>query len=346
MKTLNKSIAAVVFSAASLLGCASPDNASVQANVVQNVKALVSPEISAPLAHLPKQLEEITRDNLPELRNMMEPMLKAKGIPGVVVDKKVVATTDGEVDVYIYKPESNESQLRPGLFWTHGGGFILGHGDTDFAAVFAKKLNAVVVSVDYRLAPEHPFPAGHNDSYSAFLWMVENAKDLGIEPTRIAIGGDSAGAGMAATLALRNRDEKGPAIAMQLLLYPMLDNLHATPSGSVEDYPVWTRKTSFNAWEMYLNGTPGDKASPYASAARAKDVSDLPKAFVTTGTVDLFRDEVIDYAQRLMAAGVSTELAVFPGMYHGGEMFVPTASLSKKMSDSYFRAIAEALTKK
>ncbi|WP_293141165.1 alpha/beta hydrolase [Moritella sp.] len=146
------------------------------------------------------------------------------------------------------------------MFWTHSGGFILGRVDT----VFAKKLNAVVVSVDYRLAPEHPFPAGHNDSYSAFLWMVKNAKQLGIDPSRIAIGGDSAGAGMAASLALRNRDDKGPAIAMQLLLYPTLDNLHATTSGSVEDYPVWTRKTSFNAWDMYLNGTPGDKASPYA----------------------------------------------------------------------------------
>ncbi len=144
---------------------------------------------------------------------------------------------------------------------------------------------------------------------------------------------------MAASLALRNRDENGPEIAFQLLLYPVLDNLHNTPSGSIEDYPVWSRQTSLNAWEMYLNGTPGIDASPYAAAARANDVSGLPKTFITTGTVDLFRDEVIEYAQRLMAAGVPTQLEVFPGMYHSGEVFVPTAPISRKMMHSYVNAL-------
>lgn len=151
---------------------------------------------------------------------------------------------------------------------------------------------------------------------------------------------------MAASLALRNRDEKGPKIAFQLLLYPMLDNLHNTPSGSVEDYPVWSRQTSFNAWEMYLSGTPGVNASPYAAAARAKDLSGLPTTFITTGTVDLFRDEVIDYSQRLMAAGVPTQLAVFPGVYHSAEVFVPNAPISQHMSDTYIGALKDALSEK
>ena len=311
-----------------------------------NVREFIDPALTTPLSQLPPQLANITRESLAEIRTMMEPMLKAKGVEGVTVTKRQISGKDGDITVYIYQPEGSNAAIKPGLFWTHGGGFILGSGETDFAGMFAKQLNATVVSVDYRLAPEHPFPAGHNDSYAAFLWMVEHAKELGVDPDRIAIGGDSAGAGMAASLALRNRDEKGPKIAFQLLLYPMLDNLHATPSGSIEDYPVWSRQTSFNAWEMYLNGTPGVDASPYAAAARAKDVSDLPETFITTGAVDLFRDEVIDYAQRLMAAGVPTQLAVFPGMYHSGEVFVPNAPVSQEMSNTYIKALKEALTEK
>jgi len=333
----------------SVLGCASqvtgtpgkPDITVVGTD--ENVRQFIDPSVTAPLEHLPPELALITRDNVTEARAMVNQMLKFPDTPGVTVEKKTIITAEGEVTVYIYQPE-HSSGNNPGIFWTHGGGFIMGRADSnDFVGAFAKQLNATVVSVDYRLAPEHPFPAGHNDSYAAFLWMVEHAEELGIDPNRIAIGGDSAGAGMAAGLALRNRDEQGPAIALQLLIYPMLDNLHSTPSGAIEDYPIWNRTTSFNAWEMYLNGTPGAKASPYASPARASDVSGLPKTFLTIGTVDLFRDEVIDYAQRLMAAGVPTQLAVFPGAYHGSQVFVPDAPISQQMIGSYVEALKEAL---
>ena len=272
-------------------------------------------------------------------------MLQPKPVEGVTITKKQIRSPEGEVIVYVYQPEKT-IQNKPGILWTHGGGFIMGNAENDFAAEFSKELNATVVSVDYRLAPEHPFPAGLNDSYAALLWMVEHAEELGIDTGRVAVGGDSAGAGMAACLALRNRDEKGPEIALQFLLYPMLDNLHDTPSGFIENYPVWNRQTSFNAWEMYLDGTPGIKASPYASAARAQDVRGLPRTFITTGTVDLFRDEIIDYAQRLMAAGVNTQLAVFPGMYHGGQAFVPNAKVSQRMKNTYITALKDALVKK
>lgn len=333
----------------SVLGCASqvtgtpgkPDITAVGTD--ENVRQFIDPSVTAPLEHLPPELALITRDNVTEARAMVNQMLKFPDTPGVTVEKKTITTAEGEVTVYIYQPE-HSSGNNPSIFWTHGGGFIMGRADSnDFVGAFAKQLNATVVSVDYRLAPEHPFPAGHNDSYAAFLWMVEHAEELGIDPNRIAIGGDSTGAGMAAGLALRNRDEQGPAIALQLLIYPMLDNLHNTPSGAIEDYPIWNRTTSFNAWEMYLNGTPGTQASPYASPARAKDVSGLPKTFLTVGTVDLFRDEVIDYAQRLMAAGVPTQLAVFPGAYHGSQVFVPDASISQQMISTYVAALKEAL---
>lgn len=351
MKASNliRSALAATLVLSSLLGCASqvtdtPARADITSiGTDDNVRQFIDASVSAPLEHLPQELAIITRDNVAEARAMASKMLKFPDTPGVKVEKKTITTAEGEVTVFIYQPE-NSTGNNPGILWTHGGGYIMGRADSnDYAGAFSKQLNATVVSVDYRLAPEYPFPAGHNDSYAAFLWMVEHAEELGIDPNRIAIGGDSAGAGMTAGVALHNRDAQGPTIALQLLIYPMLDSLHNTPSGSIEDYPVWNRTTSFNAWEMYLNGTPGAKASPYASPARATDVSGLPKTFITVGTVDLFRDEVIDYAQRLMAAGVPTQLAVFPGMYHGSQVFVPDAPISQQMIGTYVTALKEAL---
>jgi acetyl esterase/lipase len=312
----------------------------------ENARDLIDPNLLPALENFPPVFSLITRESVVEARTTLRKMLQAQETEGVSVSKKLIHSAEGEIPIFIYQPK-NSDQNKPGILWIHGGGFIMGNADSnDFAGDFSKELNATVVSVDYRLAPEHPFPAGLYDSYTALLWMVENAKELGVDPKRIAVGGDSAGAGMAAGLVLRNRDEKGPEIALQFLLYPMLDNLHNTPSGSIEDYPVWNRQTSFNAWEMYLNGTPGVKASPYASATRAKDVSGLPRTFITTGTVDLFRDEIIDYAQRLMASGVPTQLAVFPGMYHGGQVFVPDATVSQRMKRTYITALEDALSEK
>ncbi len=306
-------------------------------------RAAIDPELLPVLASLPPQLSLITRESLPATRALVSKMLKAPSTEGVSVTRKTIAGVDGEIAVYIYQP-LDASDRRPGILWIHGGGFIMGNADSNaFAGEFARAVGATVVSVDYRLAPEHPFPAGLNDTHAALHWLVNNANALGVDIDRIAVGGDSAGAGMAAGLMLRNRDEKGPKIALQFLLYPMLDNLHATQSGSIEDHPVWNRQTSLNAWAMYLNGTPGVKASPYAAAARAQDVTGLPPTFIATGSVDLFRDEIVDYAQRLMVAGVPTELAVFPGVYHSGQMFVPAAAVSQRMISSYMAALKDAL---
>ena len=175
--------------------------------------------------------------------------------------------------------------------------------------------------------------------------MFENAAELGVDSSRIAIGGGSAGGGLTAGLALYNRDNKGPDVAFQLLVYPMLDDTHETPSGYEVTHPnVWNRDVSLKAWKMYLGDEYGtDKVSPYAAAARATDLSGLPPAFVTVGTEDLFRDEDIDYAQRLMAAGIPTELQVVPGMFHGGEGLVPTAGVSQRMRLGYLDALKRAI---
>ncbi|WP_417348803.1 alpha/beta hydrolase fold domain-containing protein [Ferrimonas sp.] len=331
-----------------LTGCAAEHSDMAEsdsaASLSHNVRSFIDPEIRAPLQHLPPELAVITEETVLDARATVHSMLKFPDTPGVTVERRPVVTPEREVPVFIYRPE-HAPAVTPAILWIHGGGYIMGRADSnDFAGEFAQVLGATVISVDYRLAPEHPFPAGHNDVYAAFLWAVENAKELGIDPTRIAVGGDSAGAGMAAGMVLRNRDEQGPQIALQLLIYPMLDNLHATPSGAVEDYPVWNRQTSFNAWEMYLGGTPGLEASPYAAPARAKAMAGLPPTYLTIGAVDLFRDEVVDYAQRLMAEGVPTELAVFPGMYHGGQVFVPGAAVSQKMRQGYLSALKQAIS--
>ena len=199
--------------------------------------------------------------------------------------------------------------------------------------------------MDYRLAPESTYKGSIADSFAALNWTVDNAKALGVDTSRIAIGGGSAGGGLSAGLALYNRDMNGPDLAFQLLIYPMIDDTHETPSGYEITHPtIWHRDVSFKAWRMYLGDDYGtDNVSPYAAASRAKDLSGLPPALVTVGTLDLFRDENIDYAQRLMAAGVATDLQVFAGMIHGAEMSVPEAAVSKRMRLGYRNALKSAI---
>ena len=325
-----------------LSNLAMADTQTKTAVTVQDVTTLIDSNLADLVKVIPPQFALITRESLDETRLLSNKMFHAPALDDLNVTSQEITTEDGKVTVHIYRSDKAE-KVSPGILWIHGGGYIMGTAESQNAATFAREMDATVVSVDYRLAPEHPFPAGVNDSTAALRWMADNAESLGIDPERIVIGGESAGAGMAAGVVLRNRDEKGPKIALQLLLYPMLDNLHDTHSGSLEGYPLWDRQTSFNAWEMYLNGTPGAAASPYASASRAKDLRGLPPVFITVGTADMFRDENINYAKRLMAAGVPTQLAVFPGIFHGGESFAPNAPVSKAMIGTYKAALKAAL---
>lgn len=292
------------------------------------------------LQMMPAGLDDLTRDTVVSVRSM-----RAEAAPPPVqtdlrIEERWLTADHGDVRVVIYGPPDTE--VRPGLLWVHGGGYVLGTAEDDRARVFAEQLDCRVVSVDYRLAPEHPFPAGIDDCLASLWWMAEHASELAIDPARIAVGGQSGGGGMAAGLVLLNRDRGGPELVLQLLIYPMIDNLHDTPSGSHVNHPVWNRATSLRAWEMYFDGTPGLDASLYAAATRAEDVAGLPPTFICVGTEDLFRDENIDYARRLMAAGVPTELAVFPGMYHGGDMFVPDALVSQRLTASFMQALSDA----
>jgi len=304
--------------------------------------ARLDPELAAALAALPPNFGRIDRGNLDKVRQVMAGQRAlAPTATNVVTERLLVPGPDGEVPVILYRRSSAAPQAV--LLWIHGGGYILGTAEDDRARVIAESMDCVVMSVDYRLAPEHPFPAGPEDCHAVLTWMLANAEALNLDHGRIAIGGASAGGGMAAGVALMNRDRGGPQLLMQLLLYPMIDNLHATPSGRYANHPVWNQQTSFNAWEMYLAGTPGLDASPYAAVSRANDLSGLPPTYICVGSEDLFRDEDIDYARRLLDADVPCELAVFPGLYHGGDIFVPDARISQRLTASVLSALAFGL---
>jgi acetyl esterase/lipase len=184
------------------------------------------------------------------------------------------------------------------------------------------------VSVEYRLAPEHPHPAPVEDCYAGLKWMVEHAVEIGVDPSRIALAGPSAGGGLAAATALVARDRGGPPLACQILIYPMLDDRNITPSSrEFAGIPGWSREANISGWTALLGDKTGtEDVSPYAAPARASDLSNLPPTLIQVGELEVFRDECVDYALRLMQAGVSTELHVYPGAYHGWEIFVPTAS--------------------
>lgn len=256
-----------------------------------------------------------------------------------------------EVLVRVYRPE-NQLERLPALLWIHGGGYCLGAMESDDNVVrqIAKAVGSVIVSVEYRLAPEHPFPAALNDCSTALQWLADNTDTLAVDPARIAIGGISAGAGLAAGLALYVRDKTDITLVFQFLLCPMIDDRCVTSSSHmITDERVWNRHSNLTAWKNYLRGendaetAPFDDVSAYAAASRAIDLSDLPPAYIAVGSVDAFVDENRDYAERLETAGVATQLSVFTGGFHGFEFIAPAAEISKAARDSHYSALRNAL---
>jgi acetyl esterase len=253
-----------------------------------------------------------------------------------IEDRTVPA--DPDVPVRIYRPR----QAQGAVVWLHGGGFVMGSVDTEHAGAvrFADGSGAMVISVGYRLAPEHRFPAALDDAYAVLAWTAEHAVELGIDPERIAVGGHSAGAGLAAAVALRARDQQGPPLRFQLLSMAALDDRQETWSARhFTDTPFVTRDKVTAMWRHYLGSAP---ASSYAAPTRAADLSGLPPAYITTAEFDPLRDENIEYALRLLRAGVSVELHQWPGTFHGSQA-VLSADVSQRQIAELCAALRRAL---
>ncbi|MFI9456920.1 alpha/beta hydrolase [Amycolatopsis sp. NPDC052450] len=230
------------------------------------------------------------------------------------------------VVVTVVKPR--DTQGAPGFYNIHGGGMVLDDRFADLPRMVAlvEEFGFVAVTVDYRLAPEHPHPAPLEDCYAGLTWMVEHADELGFDPARLIVGGGSAGGGLSAGIALLARDRGGPALAGQLLLCPMIDSRNDSAS-TVEfaERGVWGRTANEFGWRSLLNG----QTSPYAVPATAEDLTGLPPAFIEVGAAEIFRDEDVDYARRLWQAGVPTELHVWAGAYHGFDRIAPDSEVTR-----------------
>lgn len=294
---------------------------------------------------------------LEPLEDVMEPGLTPDGIEAARRDAEMEVfgsldlTMDGafevedrevpgppgapDVSLYICRPASAPpGAALPVIYYVHGGGMILGTNRAGVDTPLALALDlggAVVVSVEYRLAPEHPHPAPVEDAYAGLLWTAEHAEELGGDPERIVLAGASAGGGLAAALALMLRDRQGPPAIGQLLMYPMLDDRNDTPSShQMAGIGVWDRTANETGWNALLGERRGGPdVSPYAAPARATDLSGLPPAFLDVGSAETFRDEVVEYASRIWRCGGVAELHVWPGGFHGFDAFAPEAALSK-----------------
>ncbi len=256
---------------------------------------------------------------------------------GVQIEDRDIPGIDGApaVSVRVYQPEARSQEPTGGLLFIHGGGFVIGNLDSEQGSCLAlcRDLGIVIVSVDYRLAPEYPYPSGLDDCYSGLSWFHENAGSLGVDNSRIAVYGQSAGGGLSAALALACRDREGPAICFQYLGIPELDDrLDTISMQAFTDTPMWSRPSAILSWEYYLGPDyqRGAVDVPvYAAPARAVDLAGLPPAYISTMEFDPLRDEGLQYGLKLLQAGVSAEIHSFPGTFHGSSV-VGTAAVSRR----------------
>jgi acetyl esterase/lipase len=319
----------------------------------QDLTELLDPEIKNPIKMMLSQMPPTNFNDLPAARaasKQMMAMMKSRmpEVPGVITEDRIIPGPKKSpgVAVRIYRPQK-PAGLLPALLWIHGGGYMLGDIDQeDFnAKQFTLAGGCVVVSVEYRLAPEFPYPAPLEDCYAALKWLSTHADDLKIDHSRIAVGGASAGGGLAAGLAILARDRAEVKVMFQLLVYPMINDCNIAPAaGNLPDTIFWTRESNLIGWRSYLGCEPGGKEiSCYAAAYRATNLEGLPPAYITVGDIDLFAREDIDYAGRLIAAGVPAELHVYPGGCHAFDMLLPAADISTRFTADIRRALKRAL---
>ena len=305
---------------------------------------LLDPEILPALDAFPQV--SLQKEYLPSIREAASAQVKLVeldelGITRTEIHVAGLAPDQPDVRCLLYRPKAP----KPGsgaYLHLHGGGYILGSADASdqHNSGLAAQLGITIISVDYRLAPEHPAPAALLDGYAALGWLHENAAEFGIDPTRIAIGGESAGGGLAAALAIYARDQGEFPICFQLLTYPMLDDRtgsESNPGDPLTGEFVWTRDRNQLGWSYYLGES--EPSAPVVPA-REKNLEGLPATWLSTAALDLFRGENIVYAERLMAAGVATELIVYPRTCHGFQL-----ARDASVTGQFLRDHAEALSR-
>ncbi|PBC56462.1 esterase [Rhodococcus sp. ACPA1] len=317
----------------------------------------LDPELAAGLARIPfmsstlhpheiLEARERRLNQLPDRDVQLERLRRDGSIE--VTEREVPGPLGGpDITVLIMAPTNPRTVPSPTIYYIHGGGMVMGTRFTgvDGLADLVDELGVVAVSVEYRLAPENPYPAPVEDCYAGLVWITENAEDLGIDSSRIIVMGASAGGGLAAAIALFARDHNGPAISHLVLGCPMLDDRGITPSSQeLDGIGVFDRTSNKTGWGALLgDAAGGPDVSYYAAPARATDLSGLPPTFLDVGQVETFRDEVINFAARLSQSGVLAELHVWPGAFHGFEVVV-TSDISKIAGQTRRAYIARALS--
>lgn len=297
-----------------------------------DVDAVLDPEIAEVMKSQPPRIP-INAENLQKVRASRALLLQDVVLSDNVERRDyTVPGPEGspDVTVRVHRPKNQDGPL-PCVYWIHGGGYVMGSYEMEDLRFdkWCQSLNCVGVAVEYRLAPETPYPGPLEDCYAGLKWTFEQAAGLGIEPGHIGIGGASAGAGLAAGLALLARDRGEFASQFQLLIYPMLDDRIESESSQWK-VPIWPPSSNHFGWASYLGDVAGKEPPAYAAPARATDLAGLPPALILVGSLDGFHDEDVEYATRLNHAGVHTELHVYPGAPHGFDGMMPSARLAKE----------------
>ncbi|MDX2939234.1 alpha/beta hydrolase [Streptomyces ipomoeae] len=311
------------------------------------------PELAPVAEAMAGMMPPLSHETLPMMRQLsdgdfgMEPVdLTAGG--AVRVEERQVPGPDGAPDItlLILSP-AEDSGPRAGIYYVHGGGMVVGDRRQGVGLLLPHVVegNAVVVSVEYRLAPEHPDPAPVQDCYAGLVWTAKNAANLGIDPERLIIAGISAGGGLAAGTALMARDRAFPKLSHQVLICPMLDDRCETHSSRMLDGEgVWDRNANLYGWTALLGERRGGPdVSPYAAPARAEDLSGLPRTYIDTGSAETFRDEILTYARRLSEAGVNVDLHMWGGAFHGFDGAAAHAAVSQASNATRDEFVRRAL---
>ena len=309
-------------------------------------KACIHPDLREVYNNLPENNMVLNAETAVLVRQsiVMPKMADLGDDPDLLITRLSIPGPAGDIAQFLVQPTPKGDKLYPVVLDIHGGGMFYGTAEdaASLMAEAAKKLGYIYVSPEYRLAPEHPYPAALDDCYATLLWIHDHIQEYHGDPDKIIVMGGSAGGGLAAATALRARDENGPRIAFQCLIYPMIDDRLDSTSKYITDNRISNRSGCAGMWDMYLGNLKGGDVPCYAAPARAKDFSNLPPAFLAVGGSDPFCDETVYYAQQLMLAGIPTELHVFPGCFHAWDAYGAGTQVSDDLYDIKFHALAKA----